>query len=214
MPRYPHPLVVFDLDGTLVDSLPVTVECFRQTVAPYLGRTPSRDEVVARFGPPDHQLVADWVGPAAAKEAVARLYAEYERILRDLQPIPGVLDLLEELHAVGRRIGLFTGRGRPSTRIVLEAAGLEPWIEFSVTGDEVPRSKPAPDGLLAVAAAAGLPPADLVYVGDSPLDVAAAAAAGAGFLGAAWANGIEPITHPGTTVALSLGDLWEFLLGR
>jgi pyrophosphatase PpaX len=158
-------------------------------------------------------IVREWVGPDRAEEAVARLYTCYERAFSGTRPFPGILDLMRTLRDGGRRVGLFTGRGRPSTDRLLAGAGLAPWIEGSVTGDEVPHSKPAPDGLLALTRAFSVQPRDLVYVGDSPLDLQAADAAGVAFLGVAWADGIEPITDPRAVVLRTVGDLSRLLLG-
>lgn len=184
----PPRLVIFDLDGTLVDSLPATFTCFAEAVAPALGRYPSKEEILARMGAADQRIVADWAGPEHAEEAVRRLYACYAREFAGLAPVPGVVGLLRDLRAAGRQVGLFTGRGRPSTEVMLRSLGLVDLFDASVTGEEVPRSKPAPDGLAAILARTGIAAAAAVYVGDSPLDVAAARSAGVTPIAALWGS--------------------------
>jgi HAD superfamily hydrolase (TIGR01509 family) len=180
--------VVFDLDGTVADTLPVTLPCFQEALAPSLGRTPTFEEILARFGPADHQIVARWVGPEEAEAAVRRLYDAYARASGNLQPFPGMIDLLRSLRNQGRRTALFTGRGRPSTEVVLGALGLQRWFDVTVTGEEVPRVKPAPDGLLLILERLGASRERAVYVGDTVKDVEAANAAGVTAVAAAWGS--------------------------
>ncbi len=171
-------LVIFDLDGTVVDSLPATFKCFAEAVAPVLGRFPDKNEMLARMGEADHRIIAGWVGEKHADEAVQRLYACYAREFAGLTPFPGIVELIRDLRAAGRKTGLFTGRGRPSTDAMLYGLAIEELFDATVTGEEALRPKPAPDGLFAVAERLSIPPADAVYVGDSPLDVRAALSAG------------------------------------
>jgi HAD superfamily hydrolase (TIGR01509 family) len=168
------PVVVFDLDGTLVDSLPATVRCFQDAVAPALGRVPPPEEIFDRFGPADQEIVSTWVGPEHAGAALDRLYRGYAEAWRTTRPFPGVTALLEALLAAGRRLALFTGRGRASTDALLAATRLSRVFAVTVTGEEVPRPKPAPDGILAVLERLGAAAEDAVYVGDTVKDVEAA----------------------------------------
>lgn len=208
-----RPVLVFDLDGTLTDTLPGTFRAFQDAVEPALGRRPTEAEILSRFGPADHRIVAEWVGPEAAPEAQNRLYAAYAREFSRVRAFPGIPELLRDLRREGRRLGLFTGRGRPSTDVLLAALGFEALFESTVTGEEVPRPKPAPDGLLAVLDAMGALPAEAVYVGDTVKDAEAAFAAGAEFLAAAWGS-----PEPGRLADLgpvlsSPGELRTALLG-
>jgi HAD superfamily hydrolase (TIGR01549 family) len=179
-------LAMFDLDGTVADTLDLTFACFQAAVAPVLGRTPSREEILERFGPADHEIVSTWVGEAEAAAAVERLYACYEQALEDSAPIPGMVNLLEDLRGRGIKTALFTGRGRPSTDVILRVMHLETLFATTVTGDEVPRSKPAPDGIVAILRRLSVLPEHAVYVGDTIKDVESARAAGVLPLAALW----------------------------
>jgi HAD superfamily hydrolase (TIGR01509 family) len=179
-------LVIFDLDGTVVDSLPATFKCFAEAVAPVLGRFPDKREILARMGAADQHIIAEWVGERHSDEAVRRLYACYQREFASLTPFPGIVEAIHDLRAVGRLTGLFTGRGRPSTDVMLRAMGIGTLFDTSVTGDEVVSSKPDPDGLLVVTGRLSILPSDTVYVGDSPLDVRAALSAGVTPVAALW----------------------------
>jgi HAD superfamily hydrolase (TIGR01509 family) len=162
----------------------------KDAIRPALGRDVTTAELYARFGPADHDIVADFVGPAEAPAAVRRLMDAYRRGLDRMPPYPGIDVLLAALSARGLRLALCTGRGRPSTGLILEALDLDRRFEVVVTGEEVPRPKPAPDGLLETARRLGVAPADILYVGDSIKDVDAGLAAGAVTVAAGW-GGVE-----------------------
>jgi HAD superfamily hydrolase (TIGR01509 family) len=214
MPRLTHPLVVFDLDGTVTDTLAATYRCFAQAMAPVLGRAPDEAEIRARFGPADQRIIADWAGPAEAERAVARLYACYERELAGAGPFPGMRELLRDLRAAGRRLGLFTGRGRPSTERILALTRLQGAFDASVTGEEAGRPKPAPDGVLRLCERTGFRAEHAVVVGDSALDLRAARAAGAEAVGALWGTRErEVLEASGEPLAGSVAELRALLLG-
>ena len=182
--------VIFDLDGTLIDSLAWTFQAMREAVAPELGRDLTDEEIYARFGPADHQIVADLVGPEARTETVARLMSAYERGLARMPLFDGVRALLAGLEERGLLLGLCTGRGRPSTDILLASHGLVDGFGASVTGEEVPWPKPAPDGILETTRRLGVRPGEAIYVGDSVKDVEAGLAAGTTTVAALW-GGVE-----------------------
>jgi HAD superfamily hydrolase (TIGR01509 family) len=171
-------LIIFDLDGTVVDTLHPTFRCFQEALAPALGRVPTVEEIRDRFGPSEPDIFADWIGKEAAPAAVKRLYACYERLYHEVGPFPGVRELLGGLRAAGLKTALFTGRGRPSTDVLLHAMELARLFDTTVTGEEAPRPKPAPDGVRMILERLSVPPSRAALVGDSPLDVAAARAAG------------------------------------
>jgi HAD superfamily hydrolase (TIGR01509 family) len=179
-------LVIFDLDGTLIDTLPGTFRAVRAAVAPVIGYEPTEDEIRARFGPADQRIVAEWVGPDEAEAAVARLYAAYEREFAGTRLFPGLEPVLTGLAEAGIGQAIFTGRGRRSTDWLLEGTGLAGRFSPVVTSDDVDDPKPAPDGLLRILERTGRAPREAVYVGDSPLDVRAARAAGIRPLAVFW----------------------------
>ncbi len=208
-------LVMFDLDGTVVDTLGPTFACFQAAVAPALGRTPSREEILERFGPADHEIVSTWVGEAEAEAAVGRLYACYEHAFRDSAPFPGMIELLGEIRGLGIKTALFTGRGRPSTDVILRAMHLDTLFATTVTGDEAPRSKPAPDGIVTILRRLSVPPELAVYVGDTIMDVESAQAAGVLPLAALWrCPEPESFTRLTTPKADTVPELRALLLGE
>jgi HAD superfamily hydrolase (TIGR01509 family) len=179
-------LIIFDLDGTLVDTLEPTFRCFQEAVAPALGRVPRKEEILGRFGPADHQIVSEWVGPQNAPGAVERLYACYETAFADTGPFPGMVDLLRDLRRAGKLTAIFTGRGRASTDAILRGMEIEDLFDAVVTSDDISRPKPAPDGLLKVLEILDIAAQDAVYVGDTVKDIESARAAGIAAIAALW----------------------------
>lgn len=207
-------LVIFDLDGTLLDTLGPTLRCFQEAVAPALGRTPTPAEVLERFGPADQEIVADWVGEAEAERAVDRLYDCYRRLMEATGPFPGAVDLVHAVRGAGRRVALFTGRGRPSTDMLLARMGLDALFEATVTGEEAARPKPAPDGLLRVLEMLGERAESAVYVGDTLKDAAAARDAGMAAIGALWGSPeAEALAAAGIVCAGTIEELRGMLVG-
>jgi len=181
-------LVIFDLDGTLVDTLEPTFRCFQEAVAPALGRVPSKEEILQRFGPADHQIVSDWVGPEHAKAAVERLYSCYETAFADSSPFPGILELVRELRSQGKLTAIFTGRGRFSTEAILRGMKLADLFDAIVTSDDVDRPKPAPDGLIKILEILNVDAEEAVYVGDTVKDLEAARRASMSSIAALWGS--------------------------
>lgn len=207
-------LVIFDLDGTLLDTLGPTLRCFQEAVAPALGRTPDLAEVLDRFGPADHEIVADWVGEAEAARAVERLYDCYRRLMAATGPFPGAVDMVHAVRGAGRRVALFTGRGRPSTDMLLARMGLDTLFEATVTGEEAARPKPAPDGLLRVLEMLGEEADAAVYVGDTLKDAAAARDAGMTAIGALWGSPeADALAAAGIVCAGTIEELRGMLVG-
>lgn len=216
MPVSPFRAAVFDLDGTLIDSLPVTFDAFREATRPFVGRDLSDAEIYAHFGPADHLIVAALVGPNNAEAAIAELMATYRRRLAEMplfEEIPGVL---AELARLGLRLALCTGRGGPSTRLILEALGLTGYFEVVVAGDEVSRPKPAPDGILETVRRLALSPEEVVYIGDSIKDVEAGRAAGVFTVAALWADteGSQPLKGRPDAAALNPRELPGLVAAR
>jgi HAD superfamily hydrolase (TIGR01509 family) len=186
--RVPLQAAVFDLDGTLIDSLPLTFRAFRSALGPILGREPTDREIYARFGPADHEIVAAMVRPDQAPKAIERLMAAYADGAADVLLYEGIREMLDGLRKSGLRLAVCTGRGRPSTDLLLARLGIAGWFETVVTGEEVPLPKPAPDGIRETARRLGVPPEVVLYTGDSIKDVDAGLAAGALTVAALWAG--------------------------
>jgi HAD superfamily hydrolase (TIGR01549 family) len=180
--------VVWDMDGTLIDSATVVPDAYITAVTRLGGRRLNRAEVIAFYhiGPP-RRMLTELLGRACGDDEVAEYHACLRATAAQALPYPGIVDALEALRP-RLPLAVFTGADRDAALILLEASGLLPYFERVVGGDEVERQKPAPDGILLACAALGVEPAAAAYVGDSSSDLLAARASGGLAVAASWGH--------------------------
>lgn len=177
--------LLWDMDGTLLDTTLVVPAAFVRTVRALGGRDVEPAEVVAQYwrGVPEVLLEHLVDRPLTAAETDI-YYRELEEV--ELAAYSGVAEVFDALRAGGRTLAVFTGASTRAAEMLLRAAGLK--VDVLIGGDQVSRPKPAPDGIRLTAAKLGISPTDLAYIGDSPLDLRAAAAAGSCSVAAAWGH--------------------------
>lgn len=187
--RHPTPryqAVVFDLDGTVVDSVELIVVSFQHAIREVLGREVSRQEAVAFVGRPLREQMLRF-SPEHADQLV-EVYREFNHREHDrmLRLYDGILHLLEGLKGHGVKLGLVTSKSRYTTQMAFDLTGIERYFDASVCADESTGNKPSPDPILTCLAQLGVPPSRAAYVGDSPADMQAAHAAGTFPIAVAW----------------------------
>jgi pyrophosphatase PpaX len=169
----PKRAAIFDLDGTLVDSMPFVIETFIYAVEPFRDR-PSVSEVTAHLGGPLETCLRNLLGPratdslAAAKERLLKYEHGQEEKLR---PFAGARELLTSLQAQGVKLGIWTGRDRWSMEKILEIHRLANFFQATICGDDLPTHKPDPTGLLRVIELVGATAGEAVFMGDADADV-------------------------------------------
>lgn len=188
-PDGPRPLykaVVFDLDGTVVDSVELIVVSFQHAIREVLGREVPREEAVAFVGRPLREQMLMF-SPAHADRLV-EVYREFNHREHDrmLRLYDGMLHLLERLKAAEVKVGLVTSKSRFTTQMAFDLTGIESYFDASVCADESTGNKPSPDPILTCLAQVGVDAADAAYVGDSPADIQAAHAAGTFAIAVSW----------------------------
>ncbi|WFE40383.1 HAD-IA family hydrolase [Micromonospora sp. WMMD998] len=207
--RFPLAGLVFDMDGTLIESHAVVPAAYRAAVVAGGGRPPSDEEIIAGYplGAPA-SLLAALLGRPATRMDLDRYHDELAGTADRVTVYDGVADLLAE---AARRmpVGVFTGASARAARILLERTGLAAHVGVIVGGDEVTRPKPDPEGVLVACRRLGVEVGRVAYVGDSPLDLGAARAAGALAVAAGWGHLYDPdvpadltVGRPGDLVAL------------
>lgn len=184
--RYPGAALLFDLDGTLVDSLPDLAEATNRTLAE-LG-LPLRDpEEIATFvGQGIGELVRRALGiaPGEAPETVEAALTRFRRHYAAVNGAratlyPGVRETLEALQARGQPMAVVTNKAAQFTLPLLEKMGIAPFFAAVVSGDTLPVKKPDPAVLRhALAQLGGVPPVEALMVGDSRNDALPARALG------------------------------------
>lgn len=181
------PLLLLDLDGTLIATRQLYVEALARCLAPHVGRHLSDAEIMGLHPRSEVRFIAEVTGLPDVGSVLERFYAEYEALheshFRGIYE--GVPASLSEVRASGVRVGLVTGKSRRAWQITSRYVELGP-LEVLVLDDDVAEGKPHPEGLLKAARRARSRP--LAYVGDSLTDVEAARAAGIPAVGVLWSK--------------------------
>jgi HAD superfamily hydrolase (TIGR01549 family) len=169
--------VVFDLDGTLLDSMPLVLRMFDHAVSPFV-RPLSDDQWRSQLGgPPQRILERILRDPLHVSEAMTRL-TEYQGLnLNRILAFEGMKALIEDLARAGLAVGVWTGRDRRSTEALMDDHGIRGMITAFVCGDDLETHKPHPEGLSVVLRRLEMEATKALFVGDSDVDVLA----GAGF---------------------------------
>jgi phosphoglycolate phosphatase len=175
--------VLFDLDGTLVDSREDLASAANAVLAELGLPTLPLDVVASYVGRGARALIGRCLshvapGREAGEEVALRFLVHYRACMLDsTEPFPGVVQGLGELAARGVPMGIVTNKPHGPALEVVEALGLSRFFAVVLGGGAGPAKKPAPDGLLVAAGKLGVRPGDCLYVGDSDVDIEAARAA-------------------------------------
>lgn len=178
--------MLFDLDGTIVDSGWMILASFRHATQTVLDREIPDDVLMAKVGS-GHlvEQMADF-DPDKAEELALAYRQFYEPLHSELEAFPGMLDLLERLDGEGRRLGIVSAKRGDIVQLAFDALGFGDLMDVVVGSEEAKRGKPYPDQILVALERLGADPDDTAYVGDAPFDIAAAKAAGVHAIGVTW----------------------------
>jgi pyrophosphatase PpaX len=172
--------VLFDLDGTLIDSIDLILASYRHTLSAH-GHPPVDDaEWLRGLGRPLRVQLGPWASNPAELEAMVRTYREFNLANHDhmVRTFDGVPELVRRLRRGGRRLGVVTSKTREGTLRGLRLAGIEEAIEVMVCADDVVHPKPHPEPITRAVTALGVEAGRTLYVGDSLHDLHAGRAAG------------------------------------
>ncbi len=183
--------VIFDLDGTIANTLPLCIHAFRQSIEPLINRSVSDAEIIATFGPSEEGTIMA-LAPHYYDKGVADYLHFYESLHHMCaEPFEGIPDLLATLKNKGVLIAMVTGKGKYSTDISLRYLKLAHYFEVNETG--APGGPRKAEGIQLILGMLGdIKKDEIIYVGDASSDIIASRKVGVPVVAAAWAETAEP----------------------
>jgi pyrophosphatase PpaX len=180
------PVVLFDFDGTVVDSGAIILASMQHATETVLLRRYSEQELMVNVGGPGLEAQMEAFAPDRVDELV-RVYREHNAALHDqLEAFHGIEAALATLKSEGRKLGLVTAKRRTSVDLAFAHLPIAHFFDTVVGGDDTELHKPHPAPLLLGLERLGAEAADAAYVGDSPYDMQAAKAGGLFAVGVSW----------------------------
>jgi pyrophosphatase PpaX len=180
------PVVLFDLDGTLVDSGAIILASFHHATETVLQRRFPDEQILAQVGGSNLAEQMQLLAPDRVDELV-RVYRDHnDPQYSELACFDGIVDVLASLKREGRRLGVVSAKRKPTVQRVFDGAGVGMYFDVVVGSDDTDRHKPHPEPVLKALELLGAQPGEAAYVGDSPFDVAAARAAGVYAVAVGW----------------------------
>jgi pyrophosphatase PpaX len=187
-----YPTVLFDLDGTLIDSGEIILASFRHATRTVLAREIPDEVLAAAVGGSNIYEQMRAFDEERAEELV-RVYREHNEPLHDdLVAFEGIEGVLERLKSERRRLGIVTAKRRRTVDLAFSLLPLERYFDTVVTAEQTKQHKPHPEPVLAALERLGSSPDEAAFVGDSPFDMGAGKAAGVFTVAVSWGK-IHPV---------------------
>jgi pyrophosphatase PpaX len=180
------PVVLFDLDGTVVDSGGIILASMRHATREVLGRDFGDAELMQAVGGPGLEAQMEVFAPERVDDLVRVYRAHNEPLHDELEACAGMEEVLLRLHEQGHRLGVVTAKRRSTVELAFARVPIAHLFETVVGGDETQKHKPDPEPLLLAAERMNARPDETAYVGDSPFDIRAAKAAGMHAIAVTW----------------------------
>jgi beta-phosphoglucomutase len=210
--------VLWDMDGTLVDSGEYHYTAWRETMAAF-GRALSRDEFADTFGQRNDAILRRYIGPQVTAEQILDIgdakEERYRALVRahGIAPLPGVREWLIRLHDAGWRQAIASSGPRANAETIIGELGLDRTFDAIVAAEDVVHGKPDPEVFLAAAARLGVGPACCVVVEDAPMGIDAGRRGGMRTLGVLTTHPHLDADRVAHTLAELEPDAFERLLG-
>lgn len=178
--------IIFDIDGTIVQSNELIFATFNHVTEKFLGKTTSPEEIIALFGPTEGVIIEQLFSDNF-DEVMFDYYKFYkENHSKMAKVFDGITELITELKKRNVLLSVYTGKGKGSTEITLEELGLTNMFDMVVTGDDIIGHKPSPEGVDVFVNKYNLNRSRVLMVGDAPPDVKAAKATGIKIASVLW----------------------------
>lgn len=176
----PFSTLLFDLDGTLIDSVDLILRSYRHTMRVHRGEEPPDDIWMEGLGTPLSVQFRRWTDDEVEIRAMVETYRTYNLAHHDelVRAYDGVVEQVLRLDAGGKTLGLVTSKMRGGALKGLRLVGIEAAFDVVVGSDEVTHPKPHPEPVLLALERLGRAPADAVFIGDSRHDIECGRAAG------------------------------------
>ena len=178
---------LFDLDGTLLDSVALILSSYRHTLTVHRGTPPADDVWLAGLGTPLWEQFRVFTEDRAEIDAMIATYREHNLAHHDamVREYPGVRDAVGTIRANGR-LGVVTSKTHTGAERGLRTLDMADWFEVLIGADDVTRTKPDPEPVLVAMDRLDADPGSTVFVGDSPHDMASGRAAGVATAAVLW----------------------------
>ena len=180
--------VLFDLDGTLIDSIGLLLASMKHTFSGREGRAPTEEEWIDGIGTPLAEQLSPFVESEEDTLALVARYRAYQRQYHDrlTNPYEGVLETLEQLYNWGHPLGVVTSKSNEMMERGLRHTGMDVYMKTMIGCDSCALHKPDPFPVRMALDELGYEPHEAVFVGDSPHDIASGNAAGVSTIAALW----------------------------
>lgn len=182
--------IIFDMDGTLGDTLRLCIEAYRGSVQELTGIAPTPEKVVSYFGLSDRGVLGGLLNmnpddPELPVSTFVRIYCERHDELAP-SPFPGAVELLQALRARGLKLALLTGKEHYTALPTIKKYAMEGLFDLLLYGD--PHYNAKADNLKRAMEAWNLTPQEIIYVGDAPSDISLCHSVGVPIINAAWSS--------------------------
>ena len=180
--------VLFDLDGTLADTIELILSSYRHTMRVHLGEAPPDERWLSTIGRPLHDQIRDFSRDGEQAQAMLETYVAFQSRIHDemAKPYPGVVDVLDALRARGVALAVVTSKRSGIARRTMECCAIDPFFEVVVCADHVDRGKPDPEPVHLALELLNVGPEKVLFVGDSPFDIQAGSHGGVKTAAALW----------------------------
>lgn len=174
--------ILFDLDGTLADTVPLILASYRHTMRVHRGEELPDELWLRHVGRPLIDSLLEFADSEAEADTMLETYVAFQRTVHDemVRPLPGAVELLREVRGRGFPLGVVTSKRREMADRTLRSCGMEGMIDLLITPEDVTRGKPDPEPVRLALSRMQLSgrAREVVFVGDSPFDVASGRDAG------------------------------------
>lgn len=169
--------VLFDFDGTLIDTNELIFKSYRKAFKEVLNRDIDDEEILRLYGRPLYGSLMEYGEPG---EMLYKIYREFNETQHDnlAKPFAGVYDGIQEISDKGYKIGIVTSKRMHLVKRGLDLIGIAGFFDVIITPDDTQKGKPDPEPILLGCEKLGVLPEETIYVGDSVFDMQAAKAAG------------------------------------